>query len=58
MTCAEREQYEADVEQFGERVAYWLRREAQGWSALYELLYWAEVRKHAVSFKAPEQWAA
>lgn len=58
MTRAERVQYASDIEEFGERVAYWWHQESQGWSALYELLYWAEVRKHAVSFKAPDQWAA
>lgn len=48
MTRREREQFEADVEQFGERVAQWLFKEAQGWSALDELIYWHQVRKTAM----------
>ena len=58
MTERERIQFEKDTQQFGVRVAEWFRSEAQGWSALDQIIYWAEVRKHAVSCKAPESWAA
>jgi hypothetical protein len=58
LTPAERMQYLADVEQFGSRVADWFVSEARGWSALYDMLYWAEIRKQAVSFKEPGYWEA
>jgi hypothetical protein len=58
VTERERIQFEKDTEQFGLRVAEWFRSEAQGWSALDQLIYWAGVRKHATSFKDPGQWAA
>jgi hypothetical protein len=58
VTAKEREQYERDAAQFGDRVAYWLREEAKGWSALDQLIYWTDVRKHAVNFKDPGLWAA
>lgn len=58
LTIQERERYEGDVAQFGERVAAWFISESRGWSALYDMIYWAEVRKHAVSFKEQDRWAA
>lgn len=58
MTTGERGQYLADVAQFGERVAEWLYREAHGWSALDELIYWAEVRMRAKSISGVDKWAA
>ena len=58
MTPVERAQHAADVETFGARVADWFVSEARGWSALYDMLYWAEVRKVAVSFKERTHWEA
>lgn len=58
MTMAERLTFTDDEGELGERVAAWLLSESRGWSALYDLNYWAEVRRHAVSHKDPEMWAA
>ena len=56
MTGREAEQYAQDVATFGERVAYWFWMESNGWDALYELQYWAEVKKKCVSYKEPHHW--
>lgn len=56
MTGREREQYALDVAVFGDRVAYWLHREAQGWSMIDELAYWADVREKCTSYKEEHYW--
>lgn len=58
LTTTEKFQFADDEEQFGERVAAWFLSESRGWSALYDHLYWAEVRQHATSFKEPQHWSA
>jgi hypothetical protein len=58
MTLAEKLVFADDAGELGERCAAWLLSESRGWSALYDLNYWADVRQHAVSHKDPESWAA
>jgi hypothetical protein len=53
VTAQEDSRFTADAALFGERVAYWLAREAQGWSALDETIYWARVDKGSVLKRDP-----
>lgn len=43
VTGRERAQFDADTELVGERAAYWLAREHQGWSALDEEIYYRAI---------------
>jgi hypothetical protein len=45
MTGEEGLRFAADAALLGERVAYWLSRESQGWSALDETIYWLRIDK-------------
>jgi hypothetical protein len=47
VTAAERARFTDDADLLGPRVAYWLAREAQGWSVLDEAMYWVHVGKCA-----------
>lgn len=53
MTARERAQFDADAALFGERVAYWLQREAAGWSALDEVVYYLHADKTSPRKPAP-----
>lgn len=41
----EHDQYLTDAALLGHRVAWWLAREHQGWSALDELVYWDGIER-------------
>lgn len=49
----ERIQFTEDTLIFGNRVAYWFAREAQGWSALDEEIYWGRTAKFATLKREP-----
>jgi hypothetical protein len=41
------DQFAEDSRLLGSRVAFWLRSEnSDGWSAAFDLIYWANVDKH------------
>jgi hypothetical protein len=53
VTTAEDSRFTADADVLGERVAWWLGREAQGFSALDEAIYWAHVDKGSALKREP-----
>jgi hypothetical protein len=57
MTAAEQHRFDADAELLGPRVAYWLLREAQGWSALDELTYWTSIPRSVAGTQHPPVWS-